>query len=80
VSELKDRLADGLGAMATASEAARGITEPGEGTIGAAVSALANLGYGRSEALAAVSRAAAQDQGATVEALIRTGLKELSQP
>ena len=43
-----------------------------------AVSALVNLGYGRSEALAVVSRAAAQDGGATVEALIRAGLQELA--
>jgi len=80
VSELKDRLADGLGAIATASNGARGVAEQGNGKIGAALSALVNLGYGRSEALAAVSHAAAQDQEASVEALIRAGLRELSQP
>jgi Holliday junction DNA helicase RuvA len=49
-----------------------------DGAVGGAVSALVNLGYGRSEALAAVSRAAAQDGDAPVEALIRAGLQELA--
>ncbi|MGI9499072.1 MAG: Holliday junction branch migration protein RuvA [Geminicoccaceae bacterium] len=44
-----------------------------------AVSALVNLGYGRSEAHGAVAKAAASlDEGDDVEALIRAGLKELT--
>ena len=44
-----------------------------------AVSALVNLGYRRAEAFGAVSRAAGELGGAvTVEALIKTGLKELA--
>lgn len=51
----------------------------------AAVSALVNLGYGRAEAHGAVARAAAADDaagggGATLEGLIRRGLRELAAP
>jgi Holliday junction DNA helicase RuvA len=77
VSELKDRLAGQLAAIAVPAPAARE-GDQASGAVGGAVSALVNLGYGRSEALAAVSRAAAQDGGATVEALIRAGLQDLS--
>jgi Holliday junction DNA helicase RuvA len=72
VSELKDRLAGQLTTIAMPAPAR------GDGAVGGAVSALVNLGYGRSEALAAVSRAAAQDGHATVETLIRAGLQELA--
>lgn len=44
-----------------------------------AVSALVNLGYTRAEAHAAVARAGAAD-GATLEGLIRRGLRELAAP
>lgn len=44
-----------------------------------ALSALVNLGYGRSEAFAAITSArAAQGEAATVSDLIRAGLKELA--
>jgi Holliday junction DNA helicase RuvA len=44
-----------------------------------AVSALVNLGYGRSDAHAAVAKAAATlGDAAALEALIRTGLQELA--
>lgn len=44
-----------------------------------AVSALVNLGYGRSEAFAAVAKAGkALGEGASLDALIRAGLKELA--
>jgi Holliday junction DNA helicase RuvA len=76
VSELKDRLSGQLTTIAMPAPA-RG-DAPNDGAIGGAVSALVNLGYGRSEALAAVSRAAAQDGDAQVETLIRAGLQELA--
>lgn len=79
VSELKDRLAGELASITIPAATVPGGAQASDGAIGGAVSALANLGYGRSEALAAVSRAAALDEGATVEALIRAGLQELSQ-
>jgi holliday junction DNA helicase RuvA len=73
LSELKDRLASELAGAALPAPALPG------GAVGGAVSALVNLGYGRSEALAAVGRAvAAQGQDATLEALIRAGLQELA--
>ena len=77
LSELKDRLAGELaGAALPAQALAGGVVD---GAVGGAVSALVNLGYGRSEALAAVARAAAaQGEGAGVEALIRAGLQELA--
>jgi Holliday junction DNA helicase RuvA len=77
VSELKDRLAGQLTAIAMPAPASRG-PQVSEGSVGGAVAALVNHGDGRSEALAAVSRAAAQDGDAPVEALIRAGLQELA--
>jgi Holliday junction DNA helicase RuvA len=50
------------------------------GPAGDAISALVNLGYGRSDAHAAIAKAAAAlGAGASIEALIRTGLQELTQ-
>jgi Holliday junction DNA helicase RuvA len=44
-----------------------------------AVSALVNLGYGRAEAFGAVASASkALGDGASIDALIKAGLKELS--
>jgi holliday junction DNA helicase RuvA len=76
VSELRDRLVDFPipgSAAASAPIAATG------GAAADALSALINLGYGRSEAHAAIAKAAASlgDQ-APVDALIRTGLQELT--
>jgi Holliday junction DNA helicase RuvA len=51
-----------------------------DGAAAGAVSALVNLGYGRSEAHAAIGKAAASlGRQATVEALIRAGLQELAE-
>ncbi len=53
---------------------------PAAGALGDAVSALVNLGYGRSEAFGAVVAAGRKlGDGAPVPELIRQGLKELSQ-
>lgn len=43
-----------------------------------AVSALVNLGYGRSDAYQAVQRVAAKEEAVPVDVLIRDGLKELA--
>ena len=78
VTELKDKVGGiALGAAAairvTGAPAAAGVDED-------AVSALVNLGYGRSEAFGAVARAGGRlGQGAPLGDLIRAGLEELSQ-
>lgn len=43
-----------------------------------AVSALVNLGYGRAEAYSAVARALQQEESAGLDALIKSGLRELA--
>lgn len=80
VSELKDKTgAIALGpAMAVAAAGRDG--QPGAAVDGDAVSALVNLGYGRSEAFTAVVRAGSRLGGeAALPDLIRAGLEELSQ-
>lgn len=85
IGELKDK----VGAIALGHAARAGATKPQPGAATAAagalsqevsdaVSALVNLGYGPSEAMGAVSRAAAElGDAAGVEALIRGGLASL---
>lgn len=78
VTELKDRMGDvGLGPGAALDPATTG--GAGEGADVEAVSALVNLGYGRSEAFGAIV-AARRDlgEGADVARLIRAGLKGLA--
>jgi Holliday junction DNA helicase RuvA len=86
VNELKDKVGGlALGASAAPSAAAGGKAAPAgaapaNAALGDAVSALVNLGYGRSEAFAAVVAAGRSlGDGAGVSDLIRQGLKELSQ-
>jgi Holliday junction DNA helicase RuvA len=77
-SELGDRLSELPGAVGVPSA---GPAAPLGGPAGDAVSALINLGYGRSDAHAAVAKAAAAlGTSAPVEALIRTGLQDLARP
>lgn len=74
LAELKDRVV----ALGGESETARS-GGPGADAVADAVSALVNLGYGRSEAYAAVTRARAARGGTTaVDQLIREALKELA--
>jgi Holliday junction DNA helicase RuvA len=74
-AELRERLTD---FPAPGSPTAAVPITP-SGAVADALSALINLGYGRSEAHAAIAKAAASlgDQ-APVDALIRTGLQELT--
>jgi Holliday junction DNA helicase RuvA len=80
LTELKDKaggivLGTGLRAAAAAASDAAGASLAGD-----AVSALVNLGYGRSEAFGAVASATrALGEAASLDKLIRAGLKELSQ-
>ena len=78
VSELKDR-AGGIALGPSVAVAGRG-GPPGGAVDTDAVSALVNLGYGRSEAFGAVARAGSRLGGeAALADLIRAGLEELSQ-
>lgn len=83
LTELKDKAGDLVLGEAAARTAATALKQagavPSSGASGDAVSALVNLGYGRTEAFGAVS-AAARNLGtdADVQILIRESLKELS--
>lgn len=84
VSELKDKVG-GIALGAAARIRLAGTQAPGAPVAGGkidedAVSALVNLGYGRSEAFGAVARAGSRlGDGAPLGDLIRVGLEELSQ-
>ncbi|HVJ32730.1 MAG TPA: Holliday junction branch migration protein RuvA [Terriglobia bacterium] len=84
VAELKDKVGGlSLGTAALAKAASGGKAGEGKAVsslIEDAVSALVNLGYRRAEAFTAVAKAnQAATQPATLDQLIRSGLKELSQ-
>ncbi len=80
VRELKDKAGGlALGSAASDFAAAASAWAPVGGPTADAVSALVNLGYGRSEALGAVSRTAARlGEDAGLQALIRGSLAELA--
>jgi Holliday junction DNA helicase RuvA len=81
VSELKDKAGNiALGSGAVAPAVAVNGSKSSGGAAEDAISALVNLGYRRAEAYGAVAKAA-RDLGerASLDALIRAGLKELSQ-
>lgn len=79
VTELKDR----VGGIALGPAPAQRSSEPGAAAMAVdadAVSALVNLGYGRSEAFQAVARAGGKlGAEAPLADLIRTGLEEMAQ-
>ncbi len=76
ISELKDR----VGSIAVTAQGTEPIVAtPAGGPSDDALSALVNLGYGRAEAFAAIARIrATAGENASVDDLIRLGLKELS--
>ena len=81
VTELKDK-AGGIGAdlSVAAPATVNGSAKSGAGPVDDATSALVNLGYRRTEAYSAVAKAARElGDKATLDGLIRFGLKELSQ-
>jgi len=79
LTELKDKAGGiALGQIA-AARAGAGAKAPAASPDLDAVSALVNLGYGRAEAFGAVANASkALGDGASIDALIKAGLKELS--
>ena len=78
-SELRERLVDLPLPGAMAGAALEAAPRVGAGPAADAVSALINLGYGRSEAHAAIAKAAATlGEQAPVDVLIRIGLQELA--
>ncbi len=80
LSELKDKAgAIAIGQAGAERPATANTAAPGTAALSDAASALANLGYGPAEALGAVSRVAGRlGDEATVEELIRDGLRELA--
>lgn len=80
VSELKDKVGGmALGPSTSASSSKAGDTSKADAGIAEdAVSALVNLGYGRSDAFTAVAKATRSGEASDVGGLIRLALRELS--
>tara|TARA_R100001143_G_scaffold55911_2_gene52264 strand:+ start:46339 stop:46956 length:618 start_codon:yes stop_codon:yes gene_type:complete len=80
VSELKDKVGGmALGPSTAASSSKAGDTSKADAGIAEdAVSALVNLGYGRSDAFTAVAKATRNGEASDVGGLIRLALRELS--
>jgi len=78
VTELKDKAGEATLAQVARIGPAASALPGAAGPTADAVSALVNLGYGRSEAFGAIAEAArAAGTSASVEALVKAGLKEL---
>jgi Holliday junction DNA helicase RuvA len=78
LTELKDKAGGIALGQLDKKRAVNGTPSPQSANLDA-VSALVNLGYGRAEAFGAITSAAqALGDGATIDALIKAGLKELS--
>lgn len=80
VSELKDKVGGmSLGPVAASASGRSndGAASADSGASEDAISALVNLGYGRSDAFTAVAKAARSGEGADAASLIRLALKEL---
>jgi len=78
VTELKDKVGT-IDLSPTAQSSSANVNISNDDNTHEALSALVNLGYGRSEAMIAISRAKSNiGDGADLGALIKQGLKELS--
>ncbi len=80
LTELKDKVGGiALGrSVPGETRAAAEADGPGQGVLADAVSALVNLGYGRSEAFGAVARLSREAGGDDVSTLVRAALKEFA--
>ncbi len=79
VTELKDKFKYSIGGVNVGITAATtNAVMEANNNINDAISALVNLGYGRSDAYNAVTKVAAQNDNAAIDQLIKDGLKELT--
>lgn len=78
LTELKDAFGATFAGKPATAQGATASMAAQNSAINDAISALVNLGYGRSDAYNAITRIAAQNDNAGVDVLIRQGLKELA--